>query len=214
MSSTVLPPAAPVAAFPGPRRAPFAVVAAAVVAVVEALALLALGLTGLDGLLASAGRPSGAALAVGLLVLAAWVVLCAGGGASLVDGAGRLLLLVVSGAEVVLLLTLGVAGLVVRGGMTPVPVGGLGAVPLPALALLGLAVPVGKMLLAGSPSALAWLAAGPAPARPAPAAAPDRRRLRLGTVAAIGVALTAFAVFGSPAPAGTAPQTAPAGDVP
>ena len=205
MSSTVL--AAPrTAGAPAAsrRRAPLPVLAAATLAVVEALGLLALGLTSLDGLLGTVGRPSGALVATALLVLAGWVVLCAGGGASLVDGAGRLLLVVVSVAEVALLLTVGATGLLAGDGVLVVAVGPLGALPLPALALLGLAVPLTKLLLAGAPAASAWLAAGPAPVRTPAAPAGDRRVLRLVTVGLIGTALTAVALLGP-----AAPHTAP-----
>ena len=190
------------------RRAPLPVIAAAVLSVVESLALLALGLTSLDAVLGLAARPSGALVAAGLVVLAGWVVLCAGGGASLVDGAGRLLLVVVSCAEVAVLVTGGVTGLL-RG--STVLVGGLGALPVPALALLGLAVPATKMLLAGAPGAAAWLAAGPATRRLRPAVHADRRALRLVTVGVIGAALTAVALLGSPAAPGAPATTAVTG---
>src|SRR3712207_9433529 len=60
------------------RRIPLAVLGAALVGVLQAVALLALALGGLDRVLSSAGRPAGWLLATGLVVLAGWIVLCAG----------------------------------------------------------------------------------------------------------------------------------------
>ena len=59
----------------------------------EAVGLLSLGLTSLDGCLRHrrCGR-TGWMVAVGLVLLAGWIVLCAGSGAALIDGAGRTLL--------------------------------------------------------------------------------------------------------------------------
>ena len=62
-----------------PRRLPTTVGAAATLAVLEALGLLALGLTSLDGVFGTGVRPDGLLVAVTLLLLAGWVVLCAGG---------------------------------------------------------------------------------------------------------------------------------------
>ncbi|HEX2073111.1 MAG TPA: hypothetical protein VHF92_04940 [Geodermatophilus sp.] len=177
------------------RRCPPApVVAAGVVAVLEAIALVAGALTGLDGLLTSPLRPSGGLVALTLVLLAGWVVLCAGGGATVVDGSGRTMLVGVAYGELLL-----VGGLLVATQVTtvldPLPA----TLPLPAVVLLALAVPVGKLLLAGAPSALEWVAAGPrAPVRRA-RHAPVRRGLRAATVTAIGVALAALALLG-PAP--------------
>ena len=91
-------------------------------------------------LLSSAHRPSGPVLAIGLVVLAAWVVLAAAGGAAVLDARGRRLLMVVSYAEL---------GLVVgscwsRATITSVFDRLPARLPLPALALLALAVPVGQ----------------------------------------------------------------------
>jgi hypothetical protein len=63
------------------------------------------------------------------------------------------------------------------------------------VALLALAVPVGKLLLVGSPSAVAWVAAGPRirERRPDPVAA--HRLLCTLTIAGIGLSLMAVAVF-------------------
>ena len=181
------------------RRPPAAVLAAAAVGVAEAVALLAGGLTGLDGLLLSALRPPGPVVAVVLLLLAGWVVLCAGGGVMLVDRSGRRVHTAVATAEIAL-----VGALMALALVTPLfdalPVG----LPLPALALLTLGLPVGKLLLAGAPSAVAWVAEGPrVPARrPEPAAAGPRTRV--ATLAVIGLALLTVALT-TPVP-GAAPE--------
>jgi hypothetical protein len=185
------------------RRPPVTVLAAAGVAGVEAAALLAGGLTGLDGLLLSPLRPSGAVVAGVLLLLACWVVLCAGGGALLVDGSGRRAYTGVATAEVAL-----VGALLVLSQATPLLDAPPTTLPLPALALLALGLPVGKLLLAGAPSAMAWVAEGPrAPSRPQAGAA--HPRLRAATLVAIAAALVAVAVT-TPAPgtATDAPATA------
>ena len=187
------------------RRLPVTVVAAAALAVVEALGLLAFGLAGLDGLFGSGTRPAGSLIAVTLMLLAGWVVACAGGGASLLDGAGRRLLVAVSLLEVVALLALGVAGVVA--GLESVVVGPAGVLPVPALALLALAVPTGKLLLAGSPSAVAWVASGGRPAAPRPVRVVEHRVLRGVTVACIGLALAGVAVLGAPAEPSSSPST-------
>lgn len=183
---------------------------AAVLADAQSLALLAVGLTGLDWVLGTAVRPSGALVAVTLALLATWVVLGAGGGASLADGAGRRLFTSVACAEIVLLLVLAAAGARGADGVRVVTVGALGALPVPALALFALTVPSVKLLLAGAPSAEAWVAAGPRPRRPRPAPEPGRPVLRAGTLSVIGLALTTVALVGSPAGPATAPTTAPA----
>lgn len=191
MASTVLDaretPRAP--ASPDRRRPPAAVLAAAVVGVAEAVALLAGGLTGLDGLLVSPLRPAGPVVAVVLLLLAGWVVLCAGGGMLLVDRAGRRVYTAVATAEVAL-----VGALMALALLTPLfdtlPI----ALPLPALALSALGLPVGKLLLAGAPSVTAWVAAGPRARarRPEPAAVGPRTRAT--TLAVIGLTLVTVAL--------------------
>ena len=201
MASTVLDagetPRAP--SSPDRRRPPAAVLAAAAVGVVEAVALLAGGLTGLDGLLLSPLRPAGPIVAVVLLLLAGWVVLCAGGGLLLVDRSGRRVHTAVATAEVAL-----VGALMALALLTPLfdtlPVG----LPLPALALLALGLPVGKLLLAGAPSVVAWVAQGPrAPSRrPEPAVVGPRTRA--ATLAVIGLALLSVALA-TPVP-GAAPE--------
>src|SRR3954454_21540204 len=118
------------------RRLPVTVGAAAGPAVLESVRLLALGLTSLDGVLGIGVRPNGVLVAVTLLLLAGWVVLGAAGGAALVDGAGRQLIVSVSCGEIVLLAVLAVAGVFGDDGVRQVVLGSFGALPLPALALL------------------------------------------------------------------------------
>lgn len=197
-----------------PVRLPVTVAAAGGLAVLEALGLLAFGLTSLEGVFGSGVRPSGWLVAVTLLLLAGWVVLCAGGGAGLVDGAGRLLLVAVAGGEIALLVVLGAVGLVGADGVVLVAIGPLGGLPVPALALLGLAVPTGKLLLASAPSAVAWVAAGgrPRPAHRTPVV--EHRALRGVTVTCIGLALTAVALGGAPAEDVPAPSTVAVTDAP
>jgi hypothetical protein len=184
------------------RRPPATVVAAGVVGVLEGLGLLAAGLTSLDGLLASPNRPAGWVVALALGLLAAWIVSCAGSGVTLVDGAGRRSMITVSLVELFLI---GVAFVVAT--TTPLIPALPGDLPPAALALLAVAVPVGKLLLAGSPSAIAWVAAGPRTreTRPDPVAA--HRLLCTLTIAGIGLALTALAVL-TPTQAGPGPDVA------
>jgi hypothetical protein len=206
---------APAPAVPaGGRRLPVPVVAAAALAVLESLGLLALGLTSLDGVFGTGVHPSGLAVVLTLLLLAGWVVLCAGGGASLVDGAGRTLMVAVSVGEIVLLLVLAGIGLIGGDGVWLVVLGPLGALPVPALAMLGLGVPTGKLLLAGAPSAQAWVEAGgrPRAARTAPIV--EHRALRGVTLACIGLALTGVALLGGPADTATPPSPAAVVDAP
>ncbi|MGY1591278.1 hypothetical protein ACI79D_04805 [Geodermatophilus sp. SYSU D00708] len=206
MASTVLDPrptVAPVA--PARRRPPVTVVAAAGVAGVEAVALVAGALTGLDGLLLSPLRPSGLVVAVVLLVLAGWVVLCAGGGVLLADGSGRRLHTGVATAEIGLLAVL--LGLSLG---TPLLDGLPASLPGPALALMALGVPVGKLLLAGAPTAVAWVAAGPRASTRPPEPAPAHPALRAATVGVIGLALLTIALV-TPTPPETPGGAATAG---
>lgn len=138
------------------RRLPFAVLTAGALGIVEAVALLAAGLTSLDGVLSSASRPSGVVVALALVALAGWIVLAAAGGAGLIDGTGRTLTLAVAYGELALVGLLAVVA--VGAPVFEQPPFGL---PLPAFLLLALAVPVGKLLLVGAPSAQAWITAGP-----------------------------------------------------
>jgi hypothetical protein len=188
----------------GRRWPPSAVLAAAAVGVAEAVALLAGGLTGLDGLLLSPLRPAGPLVAVVLLLLAGWVVLCAGGGVLLIERSGRRVYTAVATMEIAL-----VGALMALALLTPLfdtlPV----ALPLPALVLLALGLPVGKLLLVGAPSVVTWVAQGPrAPARrPEPAVL--GMRTRVATLAVIGLALVTVALT-TPVPSASpeAPATA------
>jgi hypothetical protein len=190
------------------------VAGAAVLALLEALALLACGLTGLDGLFGTGVRPSGVLVALTLFLLAGWVVLCAGGGASLVDGAGRQLIVAVACGEIALLLVLAVAGVLGGDGVWLVALGPMRALPVPALALLTLGVPTAKLLLATAPSAAAWVQAGGRPRAARPAVDGERRVLRVVTLACIGLALTGVALLGGPAGTPTGPSTAAVVDAP
>lgn len=188
----------PAAAADARRRLPLPVVLGALVAGIESIALLAGGLTGLEGVLSSPARPAGPVVALGLGLLATWIVLSAGGGAALLDAAGTRLFRGVCYAEVALIGTLLVVTLTT----------GLfasAAVPVPALAVLALAVPGGKLLLAGTTAAGEWVAQGPRPreARPDPVA--RHRALCIATLAAIGLTLCAVTLV---APADTATGTA------
>jgi hypothetical protein len=182
-----------VAAASARRRLPLAALAGGLLAILEAVGLLAVALTGLDDVLASPFRPAGWVIALGLLVLAGWIVLCAGGGAALIDGSGRKLLLGVAYAEMAL-----VAALLVVATTTPlfVPPAGL---PLPLLGLLVLAVPVGKLLLAGVPAAQQWVSAGPRTPEVTPDPVATHRVLATLTLGVIGASLVALVAF-APAP--------------
>lgn len=167
------------------RHLPLSVLAAGAVAIIQAVGLLALALQSLDGLLVSS---SGAVAITVLLGLAAWIVLSAGSGATLIDGSGRQLMVGVSIAELVLV---GMFGLVAVADPMTLP----GGLPLPGLLLLAVAVPVGKLLLAGSPSATAWLAAGPRVVETRPDPATAHRGLATVTLGVIGLTLGAVALF-------------------
>jgi hypothetical protein len=171
------------------RRLPLVPVAAGLVAIVESIGLLAVAVTGIDGVLSSPLRPAGWIVALGLLMLAGWIVLCAGGGASLIDGSGRKLLVGVAYGEMVL-----VAALLVIATVLPAfaPPAGLS---LPLLGLIALAVPVGKLLLAGTPAAREWVAAGPRTRACLPDPVATHRVLATATLGVIGASLAALAVL-------------------
>jgi hypothetical protein len=183
-----------------PRRLPLTIVSAGLIGVLEAVGLLAVALTGLDGLLSSPSRPAGWIVAGGLVLLAAWIVLCAGSGAALIDGAGRKLLMGVAYAELVLVAML----LVIATSLTiPTP----GDIPVPALGLMALVVPVGKLLLAAAPSAQQWVAAGPRTRVRRADPVQTHRLLATVTLAVIGLSLAAVAVL-APVPSGGASDSA------
>ena len=173
---------------PSARRRPVAVLAAGAIGILQAVALLAVAVNGIDGLLATA-RPTGTTLALGLTALAAWVVVCAGSGAGLIEGTGSKLLVGLAYAEISL-----VAFLLVVATLFPVltPPAGL---PLPALALLVLTVPVAKLLLAATPSARQWVADGLVARAPRPDPVAAHRVLATVTLGVIGISLGALAVL-------------------
>jgi hypothetical protein len=173
------------------RRLPLSVLAAGAVGVVEALALLAVGLTGLDAFLTAGTRPAGPVVAAVLVGLAAWVVAAAGSGATVVDGAGRRGYVALAHAELFAVAIGGVTAVVV-----PLPVPTPAQLPLPGLVLLLLAVPVAKLLLAGSPATTAWIAAGPRVRERRPDPVARHRMVATVTLAVIGLGLGAVAVGG------------------
>jgi hypothetical protein len=162
--------------------------------------LMSLALTHLDGLFSAPTRPAGWQVAAGLLMLAGWIVLCAGSGAAVIDGAGRKLLLGVAYGELVL-----VAVLLVVATALPVPTPA--GIPVPALGLMALAVPVAKLLLANAPSAQAYVAAGPRTRVRRADPVQTHRLLATVTLGLIGLSLTAVAVL---APVPTDGPNAPA----
>ena len=184
------------------RRLPLAIAAAGSIGVLEAIGLLAVALTGLDGVLSAGVRPSGWLVAGGLGVLAAWIVLCAGSGAAVIDGAGRMLLMGVASAEIVL-----VAMLLVLATVFPVPNPTM--LPLPALGLLTLLVPVGKLLLVSAPTAQQWVVEGPRARVRRPDPVRSHRLLATVTLGVIGLSLGALAVL-SPVQVGGAGDPASA----
>ncbi|SCX38671.1 hypothetical protein SAMN03159343_0470 [Klenkia marina] len=202
-STTVALPRVPAVHPTARRRPPAAVLAVGALAVAEAVGLLALGLTSLDAVWGDGLRPPGG-LVVGTLVgLAAWVVVAAAGGASLVDGAGNRLLVAVAVGELALLAVLALAGVV--DGVRTVELSGR-PLPLTALAVTAAVVPLVKLLLGTSPAAGTWTATTPRPVR-APRPPQAHRRARAVTLAVIAAVLTTVAVTGHPAPGSTAPAS-------
>lgn len=197
-----VPAVAPVGTCATAHRLPVTIVAVASIAIVEAVGLLAVGLNGLDGVLSSSLHPSGWLVAAGLVALAAWIVLCAGSGAAVLDGAGRTLLVGVSCSELVLVAFLLFLATIFR---VPVPT----SLSLPALGLLALAVPVAKLLLVGAPSAQRWVAAGPRTRVRRVDPVQSHRLLATVTLAVIGLALGSVAVL-SPVQSGGAGDPASA----
>jgi hypothetical protein len=190
-----------VAAPSATRRLPLTVAAAGSLGVLQSVALLAVALTGLDAVL-SAIRPGGVLIASGLVLLAGWIVLCAGSGAALIDGAGRRLFTGVAYAEMAL-----VAVLLVVATVTPFE--NPTSLPVPALGLLALALPVGKLLLASAPSAQRWIAEGPHVRARRVDPVQSHRLLATITLGLIGVSLCAVAIL-APVPAGGANDPASA----
>lgn len=185
----VLPSRRPVAPGTTYRHAPVPALLAGLLGIVEALGLLAVALHGLDAVLSAPARPAGPVIALGLLGLAAWIVVAAAGGSSVIDGVGRRLLVGTAVAELGLVAAAAV--------LLPVaPVALPSGLPLPALLALAAAVPVTKLVLAGSPSAVAWVAAGPRPAERRPDPATAYRVLATATLGLIALTLGAVALLG------------------
>jgi hypothetical protein len=179
-------------------RPPVTVIATVAVGLVESIALLAGALTGLDGVLSSPHRPGSAVVLLAVVTHAGWIVVCAAGAATLLDGIGHRLVTWVAYGELVLITVLFFVALFTPRAEVPIPP----AVPLPAVALLVLAVPVGKLLLTGSPTAVAWVAEGPRPRERRADPTKTHRHLCAATLAAIGIALTAVSVVVAPADGG------------
>ena len=117
-------------------------------------------------------------------------MLCAGSGAALIDGAGRTLLMGVAYAEMALVAVLLVVATVHAVRRTPP------RCRVPALGLLALAVPVGKLLLAGAPSAQALdRRRAPASASAGPTRCRPTALLATLTLGVIGAALCAVAIL-------------------
>lgn len=171
------------------RRLPLSALAAGLIAIVEAVGLLAVALQDLDGLLTAPSRPAGPVVALALVGLAGWIVLAAGSGATLIDGSNRRMLVRVSVAELGLVVLVGVVATTTT--VLPLPA----TLPLPGLLLLAAAVPVSKLLLAGSPSVTAWLAAGPRIVEAGPDPVTTHRVLATATLGVIGLALGAVALL-------------------
>ncbi|TYP86211.1 hypothetical protein [Blastococcus xanthinilyticus] len=172
------------------RRVPVPALAAGVLAVLEAVGLLATGLTQAGALLSPATRPAAGLLVAGVVVLAGWIVLCAGGGAALIDGAGRRLVVATSSVELLVVTLLGVLAVV-----APAPSWLAAAPPLPVLFALAVALPVGKLLLADAPSARRWVLAGPRPRVQRPDPVRRHRVLCTVTLGAIALGLVAVTVL-------------------
>jgi hypothetical protein len=170
------------------RRLPVTIAAAASIGVLEGIGLLAVGLTGLDGVLTSPARPAGWIVAGGLGLLAAWIVLSAGSGAALFDGAGRKVLVALSCTELVLISFVLV---IATAFALPNPT----SLPLPALGLLALAVPVGKLLLVSAPSARQWVLEGPRARVRRTDPVQAHRLLATLTLGVIGLSLGALALL-------------------
>ena len=184
------------------RRPPVPALAAGLIAVLEAVGLLAVGLTQVDDVLASPVRPPGWAVVVGLLGLAGWIVLSAGGGAALVEGTGRRLVVHTATAELLLVCLVGTVAALI-----PLPGWLAGEISLPLAFALAFAVPVGKLLLVDARSAREWVRQGPRVRSARPDPVTRYRWLCTVTLGGIALGLGALAVLGpaAPAPAGPVP---------
>ena len=171
------------------RRPPATVLVCGLIGILQGVGLLAASLTGVDGVLSSPARPSGLVLAAGLVVMAGWIVLCAGSGAALIDGTARRTVVAVALAEVALVGILSVVAVV-----TPLLAVAPFGLPMPVVALLALAVPVGKLLLVSAPPAQQWVAQGPRVRETRPDPVRVHRALATLTLGVIGAGLVALTV--------------------
>jgi hypothetical protein len=183
---------------PAVRRLPAAVLGVAVISVLEAVTLLAGSLAGIDGALSASPSPHGLLVGVALVTLAGWIVGCAGGAAALVDGAGRRLLQWVAYGELALAGVLFAVALLTADLDALLPA----ALPLPAVALLVFAVPVGKLLLAGAPTTLQFLEDGPRPRERRADPTKVHQDLCVATLVIIGLVLGVVALVGPSGDAG------------
>ena len=108
----------------------------------------------------------------------------------LADGSSARLLSVVAWAELAVLAVVFLLGLT-----TSFLDGVVSNLPVPAVALSLVAVPVGKLLLATAPSSVAWLDAGPRPRASRPGLSEDQPALRIPTVTLIPLALVSLALL-------------------
>ncbi|RBY94236.1 hypothetical protein DQ244_02515 [Blastococcus sp. TBT05-19] len=174
------------------RRVPVPALVAGLVAIVQAVGLLAAGLDGIDDVLASATRPAGLLILGGLLALAAWIVLAAGGGAAMIDGCNRRLLVLTSSVELFVVALVGAVAVV-----WPVPEALTFGLPVPVAFAGAVAVPVAKLLLADAPTARRWVAQGPRlrTRRPGPDPVVVHRVLCTATLGVIALGLGAVALL-------------------
>ncbi|RZU34432.1 hypothetical protein [Blastococcus saxobsidens] len=187
------------------RWVPLNALAAGLLAVLQAVGLLAVGLTQIDGVLSAAVRPPGLVVVGGLVALAGWIVLSAGGGAALIDGASRRLVVRTSAVELAVVALAGAAAVVV-----PVPGALTAGLPLPLVFAVAVSLPVTKLLLADSASARRWVAQGPrVRVRQGPDPVAGHRVLCTLTLGVIALGLSGLALL-TPVPN---PVDAPASSV-
>ena len=184
------------------RRVPVAALAGGLLAVLEAVGLLATGISRTDVVLSSAVRPPGLVVAAGLVVLAGWIVLSAIGGAALIDGADRRLVVRTSLLELAVVAAAGAYAVVV-----PVPAVLTPGVPLPVAFAAAVSIPVAKLLLVDTVAARRWVAQGPRvrPSRPDPVA--GHRAVCTLTLGVLALGLSALAVLTPLQPAADGPAS-------
>ncbi|RBY95107.1 hypothetical protein DQ237_15500 [Blastococcus sp. TF02-8] len=174
------------------RRVPAPALFAGLLSVLQAVGLLATGLTQIDGVLSSAVRPAGLLVVGALLALAGWIVLAAGGGAALVDGTTRRLLVATSAVELFVVALVGVIAVV-----QPLPEVLTYGLPVPVAFAGAIALPVAKLLLADAPSARRWVTQGRRlrTRRPGPDPTRAYRGLCAATLGVIALGLGALTVL-------------------